>query len=100
MSYFHPSYQGILGLHAGWPHAPEAESSAINFHPRDLLTGSTVFGILKAENFSERVGSDAPGNGCKQPTLEAPRTLPKPAAASVVPPSRPKTNELSLKGDN
>jgi hypothetical protein len=27
--------------------------------------------LFKTENFSERVGRDAPGNGCKQPTLEA-----------------------------
>ena len=32
--------------------------------------------LFKTENFSERVGRDAPGNGCKQPTLEALRTLP------------------------
>jgi len=30
----------------------------------DLLTRITFFGNIKAEIFSERVGSDAPGNGC------------------------------------
>ena len=32
--------------------------------------------LFKTENFSERVGRDAPGNGCKQPTLEALRCFP------------------------
>ena len=40
------------------------ESHAIRFYQCDLLTRATVFGTFKAGNFSERVGSDAPGNGC------------------------------------
>jgi len=51
---------------------------------------SHFLAISKAEIFSERVGSDAPGNGCEQSTLEAPRTLPNSPQRAVGPPSRPK----------
>src|SRR5689334_20681499 len=64
-----------------------SESPLIRFHQCGLLTRTTFFGNIESGNFSERVGSDAPGNGCEQSTLEALRTLPNSPQRASVPPS-------------